>query len=296
MTLVITGATGHLGRLVVESLLAKGVTPADIVAGGRSVEKLADLAARGVTVVPLDYTRPETLDAALLGAEQVLLISASDPGQRFVQHSAVVEAAKKAGVAHLAYTSILHADTTEHVLAPDHKATEQLIAESGIPATILRNGWYTENFTSAVAQAAQTGEIVASVGEGRVASASRSDYAEAATAVLIDPALRGKVYELSGDVAWSHDDLAEAASEVTGQPVAYRDVTPEEYGTILVGFGLPEGTAGFLVAMDQNLKAGALETISGELSTLIGHPTVPLVDGLRADLAATAELAAQPQS
>jgi NAD(P)H dehydrogenase (quinone) len=282
MTIVITGATGHLGRLVVESLLARGVAPAEIVAGGRSIDKLADFAAQGVTVVPLDYTKPETLDAAFAGATQVLLISASDPGQRLAQHTAAVEAATKAGVSHLAYTSILRAATTPHVLAPDHKGTEELIAASGIPATILRNGWYTENYTSTVEQAGQSGEIVASVGTGRVASASRKDYAQAAAVVLTDPATRGKVYELSGDVAWDYDELAEAASEVSGRPVVFRDVTPEEHAEILTGFGLDAGTVGFVVALDQNTKDGLLSETSGELSALIGRPTTPLTEGLRA--------------
>jgi NAD(P)H dehydrogenase (quinone) len=285
MTLVITGATGHLGRLTLESLLAKGVAPLDIVAGGRDTDKLADFAARGVRVVTLDYTKPETLDAAFAGAEQVLLISASEPGQRFTQHSAVVKAAKKAGVAHLAYTSILHADTTEHVLAPDHQATEQLITESGIPATFMRNGWYTENFTNSAAQAAQTGEIVASVGDGRVASASRKDYAEAAATVLVDPTTHGKTYELSGDTAWNHDELAAAVAEIVGRPVVYREVTPAQHGEILAGFGLDAGTAAFVVALDQDTKAGLLDSTTGELAALIGRPTTPLVDGLRADLA-----------
>ncbi len=285
MTLVVTGATGHLGRLTLEFLLAKGVAPSDIVAGGRSTDKLADFAARGVNVVPLDYTKPETLDAAFVGAEQVLLISASDPGQRLAQHSAVVDAAKSAGIAHLAYTSILHADTTEHVLAPDHAATEQLIRESGIPATFLRNGWYTENYTSATEQAAQTGEIVASVGGGRIASASRQDYAEAAAVVLTDPAARGKTYELSGDIAWHHDELAAVASELSGRPVVYRNVTPQQHAEILSGFGLDAGTVAFVVALDQNTRAGLLDSTTGELAALIGRPTTPLVDGLRADLA-----------
>jgi NAD(P)H dehydrogenase (quinone) len=284
MTIVITGATGHLGRLVVDSLLTRGVAPAEIVAGGRRIDKLADLAAEGVRVVPLDYAKPETLDAAFAGATQVLLISASDPGQRLAQHTAAVEAATKAGVSHLAYTSILRAATTPHVLAPDHKATEELIAASRLSATILRNGWYTENYTNTIEQAGQSGEIVASVGAGRVASASRKDYAEAAAVVLTDPATRGKVYELSGDVAWDYEELAEAASEASGRPVVFRDVTPEEHAEILTGYGLDAGTVGFVVALDQNTKDGLLSETSGELSALIGRPTTPLLEGLRAAL------------
>jgi len=282
MTIVVTGATGHLGRLVVESLLAKGVAPAEIVAGGRSIDKLADLAAQGVTVVPLDYTKPETLDAAFAGATQVLLISASEPGTRVALHAAALEAAKRAGVEHLVYTSAPRATTSELVLAPEHKATEELIAASGIPATILRNGWYTENYASTVEQARQSGEIVASVGDGRVASASRRDYAEAAAIVLTDPATRGTVYELSGDTSWDYDEFAAATAEVTGRPVAFRNVTPEEHTAILTSVGLDAGTASFVVALDQNTKAGLLGETSGDLGRLIGRPTTPLLAGLRA--------------
>ena len=282
MTIVVTGATGHLGRLVVESLLAKGVAPAEIVAGGRSTEKLTDFAAQGVTVVPLEYTKPETLDAAFAGATQVLLISASEPGSRVALHAAAIDAAKRAGVAHLVYTSAPKAATSELVLAPEHKATEELIAASGIPATILRNGWYTENYANTVEQARQTGEIVASVGDGRVASASRKDYAEAAAVVLTDPSTQAKVYELSGDTAWDYDEFAAVVAEVTGRPVVFRDVTPEEHAAILTSVGLDAGTAGFVVALDQNTKAGLLGETSGDLGRLIGRPTTPLLDGLRA--------------
>ena len=286
MTIVVTGATGHLGRLAVESLLAKGVAPADIVAGGRSIDKLADLAAQGVKVVPLDYTKPETLDAAFAGAEQVLLISASEPGNRVALHAAAIDAAKRAGVAHLVYTSAPKATTSELVLAPEHKATEELIAASGIPATILRNGWYTENYANTVEQARRTGEIVASVGAGRVSSASRKDYAEAAAAVLTDPATRGSVYELSGDTAWDYNEFAATVAELTGRPVVFRDVTPEEHAAILTSAGLDAGTAGFVVALDQNTKAGLLGETSGDLGRLIGRPTTPLLDGLSETVAA----------
>jgi NAD(P)H dehydrogenase (quinone) len=282
MTIVVTGATGHLGRLVVESLLAKGVAPAEIVAGGRSIDKLADLAEQGVTVVPLDYTKPETLDAAFAGATQVLLISASEPGNRVALHAAAIDAATRAGVAHLVYTSAPKATTSELILAPEHKATEELIAASGIPATILRNGWYTENYMNTVEQARQSGEIVASVGDGRVASASRTDYAEAAAVVLTDPSTQGTIYELSGDTAWDYDEFAAAVAEVTGRPVAFRDVTPEEHTAILTGFGLDAGTVGFVVALDQNTKAGLLGETSGDLGRLIGRPTTPLLEGLAA--------------
>ncbi|MFC5501985.1 SDR family oxidoreductase [Lysinimonas soli] len=285
MTIVVTGATGHLGRLALEALLARGVAPEQLVAGGRKVEKLADFADRGVRVVPIDFTVPETLDAAFAGAEQVLLISSSEVGQRAAQHAAAIDAAVRAGVSHLVYTSAPKATTSPLILAPEHKATEEAIAASGIQATILRNSWYTENYLQAVQQGMQTGEIVASVGDGRVASASRKDYAEAAAAVLIDPSLRGRVYELSGDVAWNFEDLAAAAAEIAGREVVYRDVSPEEHAAILSGFGLDEGTVGFVVALDQNIKAGLLAETSGDLARLIGRPTTPLLTGLREALA-----------
>jgi len=215
----------------------------------------------------------------------VLLISASEPGNRVALHAAAIDAATRAGVEHLVYTSAPKATTSALVLAPEHKATEELIVASGIPATILRNGWYTENYTNTVEQARQSGEIVASVGDGRVASASRADYAEAAAVVLTDPTTRGTVYELSGDTSWDHDEFAAATADITGRPVAFRNVTPEEHTAILTSVGLDAGTAGFVVALDQNTKAGLLGETSGDLGRLIGRPTTPLLEGLRAAVA-----------
>jgi len=280
MTIVVTGATGNFGRLAIESLIARGVPPEQIVAGGRRVETLDDLALRGVRVVALDYTKPETLAIAFDGAEKVLLVSSNEIGQRAAQHAAAVDAAKAAGVSHLVYTSAPKATTSELVLAPEHKATEEAIVASGVPATILRNSWYTENYLGTLGQAAQTGEIVASVGTGRVASASRKDFAEAAAVVLTEPGHIGAVYELSGDAAWDYDELAAAISGVVGREVTFRGVTPEQHVEILTEVGLDAGTIGFVVALDQNTKAGLLAETSGDLSRLIGHETTPLAAGL----------------
>ncbi len=280
MTILVTGATGHLGTLAIEALLSRGVAPADIIAGGRRTEKLSGLAARGVRVAELDYDRPETVSAAIDGADQVLLISASEPGNRAAQHQAVIDAAAAAGVRQLVYTSAPKATTSALILAPEHKATEEAIAASGVPATILRNGWYTENYLPALEQARSTGELVASVGSGRVASASRKDYAEAAAAALTSGEHLGKTYELSGDVAWDFYDLAAAIGAVIGREVAFRDVTPEEHVALLRAAGLDDGTAGFVVALDQDTKAGLLADTSGDLRRLIGRPTTPLVEGL----------------
>jgi len=286
MSYVVTGATGHLGRLVVEHLLADGVPAAEIVATGRRTDRLADLAAQGVRVVAVDYERPETLAAAVEGADVVLLVSGSEVGRRVAQHRAVIEAAQAAGVGRIVYTSAPHADTSALVLAPEHKATEELLRASGLTTTILRNGWYTENYVGDVQQAAASGEIVAAVGDGRVASAPRDDYAAAAAVVLRTPGHEGAVYELSGDVAWSFADLAAAAAEVLGRPVVYRPVPSEQRRADLLAAGLDEGTAGFVVALEENTRDGLLAETTGDLARLIGRPTTPLADALRAALAA----------
>ncbi|QZN85782.1 SDR family oxidoreductase [Cellulomonas sp. C5510] len=285
MSIVVTGATGHLGRLVVEHLLADGVPAEQVVATGRRTERLADLAERGVRVAAVDYDSPETLAAALEGAEVVLLVSGSEVGRRVPQHRAVVEAAVAAGVRRLVYTSAPHADATPLVLAPEHKATEEIIRASGLTFTLLRNGWYTENYLGDVQQARESGEIVAAVGDGRVASAPRDDFAAAAAVVLRTEGHDDAVYELAGDVAWSFDELAAAASEVLGRPVVFRAVTSEQRRADLLAAGLDEGTAGFVVALEENTRDGLLAGGTGDLSRLIGRPTTPLVDGLRAALA-----------
>ena len=282
MTIVVTGATGHLGRLAIEHLLARGVAASSIVGVGRNVEKLAELAASGVGTAVVDYADAASLDTALAGAESLVLVSGSEVGHRVAQHGAVIDAAKRAGVGRIVYTSAPHATTSELVIAPEHKVTEELIAASGIPATILRNNWYHENYAATLPQVAATGVYVASTGEGRVASAARSDYAEAIAVVLTGDGHEGAVYELSGDTAWNGHEFAAAASEALGREVLYRSVTPEEHAQILADAGLDEGTAGFVLALDANIRAGLLGETDGSLARLIGHPTQPLVDYFRA--------------
>ena len=282
MTIVVTGATGQLGRLTVEALLARGVPAADVVATGRNADKLRPLADLGVRTAVADLADRAALDAAFAGADSVLLVSASEPGTRVPLHRNAIEAAVAAGVGQLVYTSAPDARETALILAPEHKATEEIIEASGVPATILRNGWYTENYLPQVEQARATGQIVASVGEGRVASASRVDYAEAAAVVLTTPGHVGKVYELSGDTAWNFEDLATAVGEVIGRQVEFVRVTPDEQLAALRGHGLDEGTAEFVVALDRNTHDGLLAGTSGDLSRLIGRPTTPLLEGLRA--------------
>ncbi len=281
MTIVVTGATGHLGRLAVQSLLARGVPAADIVAAGRSAEKLAPLAESGVRTARIDFTDPATLAAAFDGADSVLLVSASEPGRRVAQHANAIDAAKAAGVSHLVYTSAPRADSTDLVLAPEHKATEELIVASGIPFTVLRNNWYTENYAGTFAQARETGVIGGNTGDGRVASATRADFADAAAAVLTTEGHLGATYELGGDTAWDFAELASVFSEVLGREVVYSPVTPEENRAALIAAGLDEGTASFVVALDSNIASGALAEVTGDLGRLIGRPTTPLLDAVR---------------
>ncbi|MEN0024417.1 MAG: SDR family oxidoreductase [Microbacterium sp.] len=279
MTILVTGATGQLGRLVVQSLLERGADPQSIVAGARDTAKAADL---GVRVAQLDYTDPRSIAAALDGVDSVLLISGSEVGQRVPQHRAVIDAAKDAGVSKFVYTSAPKATTSDLVLAPEHKATEEAIAEAGLPAVILRNNWYTENYAADLARAADTGVVAAGAGDGRVASASRKDFADAAAAVLLEDGHIGQIYELGGDVAWTYDDLAAAIAEISGREVEYRRLTPDEQAEALRAAGLDEGTVGFVVALDAGIAGGALADTDGTLARLIGRPTTPLVDGLRA--------------
>jgi len=281
MTLVVTGATGQLGRLVVDSLLASGTPPAEITATGRTPEKLAQLAALGVRTAQASFDEPAALEAAFAGADTVLLISGNEVGERVRQHTNAIEAAVKAGVGRIVYTSILGGDADTLVLAPEHVATEQALLASGLTYTILRNGWYNENYAQALVQAAQTGEVIGNVGHGRVASASRRDYAEAAAAVLTGSGHEGKTYELSGDTAWDHQEFAAILTQVIGREVVYIDLSREEHLAALIGAGLDEGTAGFLTALDAGIRDGALELVTGDLSRLIGHPTTPLAETLR---------------
>ncbi|WP_336640859.1 SDR family oxidoreductase [Microbacterium sp. USHLN272] len=281
MTILVTGATGQLGRLVIDSLLERGAEPSSIVAGVRDLTKASDIAARGVRTAVVDYDRADTIAVALEGVGSVLLISGSEVGRRTAQHQAVIDAAKAAGVGKLVYTSAPKAPTSDLVLAPEHKATEELIAASGIPAVILRNNWYTENYAGNIAQARETGVVAASVGDGRVASASRKDFADAAAVVLLEDGHLGQAYELGGDVAWTYDELAAAIAEVIGSPVEYRALTAEEHAAALESAGLDAGTVGFVTALDAGIRDGALADTDGTLARLIGRPTTPLVEGLR---------------
>lgn len=280
--IAITGATGHLGRLTIQSLLQRGVSPDTLVALVRDPAKAADLAAQGVTVRQADYTQPHTLDAALQGVERLLFISSSEMSGRIDQHRNVVDAAVRAGVKLLAYTSILHADTTGLKLAEDHRATEALIRASGLPFVMLRNSWYLENYN--LAQAAQHGTLAGAASEGRFSAASRADYAEAAAAVLAEPGHENAVYELGSDHAFTMSDMAAEIQAQTGRPVRYQNMTPDAYADMLRGMGLPAPVADMLADSEAHVAQGALYTDTGDLRRLTGRPTTTLSEGVRAAL------------
>lgn len=275
MSIVVTGATGQLGRLVVEQLLA--TVPADRIAAiVRDEAKAAPLAALGVELRVADYDRPETLKAVFHPGDRVLLISGSEVGKRVPQHTAVIDAAKEAGVAQLAYTGVLGGPAADFLLAKEHKVTEQLILDSGLPHTFLRNGWYTENYTANLAPVLAHGAVVANAGEGRIASATRADFAAAAAAVLTGEGHLNTAYELSGDTAWSLAEYAAEVSRATGKEIAYNDVPAAVHQEILVGAGLPADFAEILVDVDGAIARGLLAGTSGDLARLIGRPTTPL--------------------
>ncbi|MGX8883815.1 SDR family oxidoreductase [Methylovorus sp. SPW-M1] len=281
--IVITGASGQLGRLVIEELLTS-VPANQIIAAVRTPAKVADLAARGVVVRQADYTQPATLDAAFAGATQILLISSSEVGQRLPQHQNVIAAAKRANVSLLAYTSLLHADTSPLGLAAEHVATEQALKASGLPYAILRNGWYTENYTASIPPALQYGVLLGSAGDGKIASATRSDYAAAAAAVLRTPNQAGKVYELAGDTAYTLTEFAAELTRLSGKAIAYQNLPQADYAKALLDAGLPDFLADLLADSDTGASKGALFDDSHQLSQLIGRPTTPLATAIAAAL------------
>ncbi|WP_069769200.1 MULTISPECIES: SDR family oxidoreductase [unclassified Streptomyces] len=284
MSIVVTGATGHLGRHVVEQLLDK--VPADrITAVVRDEAKAADLAARGVKLAVADYNAPETFDSVFAAGDKVLLISGNefDKG-RPAQHQVVIDAAKAAGVALLAYTSAPGALSA--ALADDHRTTEQALLASGLPYTLLRNGWYHENYTENLAPVLEHDAVVAAAGEGRVSSASRADYAAAAVAVLTGEGHENKTYELGGDEAWSFAEYAAELSRQTGREIVYNAVSTEVLTGILAGAGLPGPLAAILAGVDASIEKGELVVTGGDLSRLAGRPTTPLAEAITAALKA----------
>lgn len=281
MTYAVTGSTGHFGAHAVQHLLKQGVAAKSVVALVRDPAKAQNLSALGVQVRQADYTQPAALAEALKGVDRLLLVSSSEVGQRLAQHQNVIAAARQAGVAHVVYTSISRADTSANPLAPEHKATEAALRASGLTWTFLRNNWYHENHLGDAQAAAASGVLAAAVGQGRVASASREDYAEAAARVLAGSGHEGKTYELTGSEAWNFDDLARAVSAAAGRPVTFRNVSAEERRQGLIGAGLPEGVAGFVVSLDTGIAEGTLAEVSGDLARLLGRAPTSLAAWLK---------------
>jgi NAD(P)H dehydrogenase (quinone) len=281
--IVVTGATGKLGRHVIEALLKK-VPAGEIVAAVRTPEKAADLAAQGVVVRTADYSKPETLVAAFAGAEKVLLISSNELGAREEQHKAVINAAVAAKAKLLAYTSILRADTSKLILAKEHLATETLIRASGLPFAFLRNGWYLENNTEALGSALEHGVILGASGEGRFSSAARADYAGAAAEVLSGSGHENKVYELAGDASFSKTELAATVSRLSGKTVVYKDMPEKEYAGALASFGLPADLTEMLADSDAGASKGELQSDSHDLHTLLQRATITLEEAVKAAL------------
>ena len=281
--IVVTGATGQLGKLVVEELL-KTVPSSQIVAAVRDPQKAQDLAAKGVEIRQADYAQPQSLAAAFAGADKVLLVSSSQVGQRVAQHEAVIDAARAAGVKLLVYTSILNADSSHLMLAQEHKATEAYLRASGMAFTLLRNGWYTENHTGSLAAAVEHGVVLGAAKDGRFATATRADYAAAAAAVLTGKGHENKVYELGGDQPYTLAELSAEVARQTGKPVVYKDLPQAEYAKSLTGFGLPEGLAAAIADADAGASRGELNTQSHDLSMLIGRSTTSLQQAITAAL------------
>lgn len=281
MKIGVTGATGQLGRLVVEEL-KKRVSADAIIALVRTPSKAADM---GVESYEFDYNKPDDLVCALAGIDRLLLISSNEIGQRARQHANVIEAAKKAGVKWIVYTSLLHADTSSLSLAEEHKATEKILKESGVPYTLLRNGWYTENYTSSIPGAIAAGAFIGSAGNGKIASAARADYAEAAAVVLTDLDHQHKVYELAGDDAYTLADLAAEVSRQTGKVLPYQDLSEADYAGALKEVGIPEGFAYAIAGWDVAASKNDLFDNGHHLSKLIGRATTSLSDSVAAALA-----------
>lgn len=281
--IIVTGASGQLGRLVIANLL-KTTPAAQIVAAVRDVAKAADLAAQGVQVRRADYNDPASLDAAFHGATKVLLISSNEPGHRVSQHRNVIDAAARARVALLAYTSVLHADRSTLALAAEHRATEEAVRAAGVPYALLRNGWYVENHTGGLGGAIAHGALAGGAGEGRIAAAARAEYAEAAAVVLTSAAPVEQVYELAGDTSFTLAELAAEVSRQTGKALPFHNLTQQEYLDMLLGLGLPAPLAELLADSDAQAAKGALDDSSGTLGKLIGHPTISLAAAVKAAL------------
>jgi len=280
MSIAVTGATGQLGRLVISAL--KQRTTDSIIGLARNPDAGADL---GVELRRADYDQPATLPEALQGVDTLLLISGSEIGKRAAQHKNLIDAAKAAGIRRIVYTSLLHADISPLGLAEEHRQTEAMLAESGLSTTVLRNGWYTENYTASVAPAVANGAFYGAAGNGKIASASRADYADAAVGVLTSEGHDGAIYELAGAPAYTLTELAAEISRQTGKDIPYVDLSEAEYAKALEGAGLPAPVAAAYASFDAMAAKGALDGDGDDLARLIGRNSTPMADSVREALA-----------
>ncbi|MGQ4435739.1 MULTISPECIES: SDR family oxidoreductase [unclassified Streptomyces] len=280
MSIVITGASGQLGGLAVEALLARGVPAADIVATGRDIATLKGFADRGVVVRRADFAEPDSLAEAFDGADRLLLISTTTVDERVANHRRAIDAAVAAGVSLVAYTSMSHADRATTILAATHRATEEYLRERAVPSVMLRNSWYLENYTAQLPQILGSGAVVGAAGQGRISAASRADYADAAAVVLTTEGHAGEVYELGGDEAFTLAGLAATISAVSGKRITYTDLPADGLAQVLTRAGLPAELAHVLVDADLGMSRGELFTASGDLRRLIGRPTTPPADAI----------------
>lgn len=284
MSIIVTGATGQLGRLTVEALLRRGVPASGIVATGRDITGIKDLADRGVVVRRADFADPDSLATAFAGAEKLLLISTTTVGERVGNHRRAIDAALAAGVSLVAYTSMLNADTATTILGPTHRETEEYLRERDVPSVLLRNGWYLENYTAQLSQILRDGVVAGATGQGRISAATRADYAEAAAVVLTTEGHAGAVYELGGDEAFTLAELAGAISAATGQPITHTDLTANDFARALTDADVPAELADVLADADAGMSRGELFTSSADLRRLIGRPTTPLAGAVAAAL------------
>ncbi len=283
MTVAVTGASGQLGRLTVEALLNRNAGP--VVAIVRDPDKVRDLAERGVEVRQASYDDPQALDRALAGVNRVLLVSGNEFGKRVGQHGNVIEAAARAGVELIAYTSIPRADENSMILAQEHRGTEEVLANSTVPHVFLRNSWYWENYLNGVEATLESGVLYGAAGGGRVAAAARGDYAEAAAVVLTTDGHAGRVYELGGDEHLSLADVAQVISSASGKQVRYRDLPESELAAGFEKAGVPSAFAQVLADSDTGLRAGWLDVTSGDLQKLIGRSSTSAAEVLGRALA-----------
>lgn len=278
--IAITGATGLLGQYVIENLL-QTVPAGQIVALARNPAKGASLSRKGISVRQADYNDEATLITALQGVDKLLLISSSEIGQRVPQHRNVINAAKSANVKFIAYTSLLHADTSPMSLHAEHVETEKMLADSGIRYTLLRNGWYTENYLASVPAALEHGVFIGAAGDGKIASAARADYAAAAARVISEDGHAGKVYELAGDEAWTLSQLTKELTKQSGKNVVYQNLSQADFVAALKNAGLPDELSEMLADSDIGASEGGLFDDSHTLSKLIGRPTTTLAESIK---------------